>query len=83
MFLNLKWRKKLINWLAGKDICVIMNCHMYDQLLDVNEMMYDNHIIRDNKIFNFEERLKKEVDHRIDLDRQGISKQGKAFVLKN
>jgi hypothetical protein len=80
MFLEL--RKKLINWLAGEDICVIVNCHMYDQLLDVNEMVYDNHVIRGNKIFNLEERLKKEVAIRINLAKQGISKQGKAFVLK-
>lgn len=82
MILNLKWRKKLINWLIGNDICVITNCHAYDQLLEVNRMMYDNHIIRGNKVFNLERRLQKEVKQRLDLDRQGISKQGKAFVLK-
>jgi hypothetical protein len=80
MFLEL--RKKFIDWLIGDDICVIVNCHAYDQLLDVNEMVYDNHIIRSNKVFNLEERLQKEVKLRIDLDKQGISKQGKAFVLK-
>lgn len=78
----LKLRMRLINWLARKDICVIVNSKTYDQLLDVNKIVSDNCIIRDNKIFDLEARIQKEVAQRIDLDRQGIIKQGNAFVLK-
>lgn len=78
----LELRRKLINWLAKDDIIVIINTDMYDGVLRANSGLGKDHLFRRNKVFNLEKRIQTEVDSRVDLDRQGIRKQGDAFVLK-
>jgi len=78
----LKTRRKLINWLAGEDIVVIINTDIYDSVLRANSGLGKSHLHRRNKIFNLEKRIQTEVAQRIDLDKQGIIKQGDALALK-
>ena len=79
----LKWRRKLINWLAGHDIVVIINTKVYDYVLDANkELLPGSCLYRRNEIVSLEHSIQQEVKHRINLEKQGVSKQGNAFVLK-
>ena len=75
-------RRRLIDWLAGEDLCVVINSRMYDQLLSVNEMIKQDHcLFRRNKVFQLEGRIQAEVNQRLKLLEQGIHKQGRALVL--
>ena len=78
----LKQRRWLINKLAGEDIAVIINTKIYDIVLLANERTGKNCLYRRNKVVDHEKAIQDEVAQRINLDKQGVSKQGKAFVLK-
>ena len=78
----LKLRRKLINWLADDDIAVIINTDMYDSVLRANSGLGKSNLYKRNKIFSLEKCIQTEVVQRIDLDKQGIIKQGDALVLK-
>jgi hypothetical protein len=78
----LKQRRWLINKLAGEDIAVIINTKIYDIVLLANEETGKNCLYRRNRVISHEKAIQDEVAQRINLDKQGISKQGNAFVLK-
>ena len=78
----LRLRRWLINKLAGEDIAVIINTKIYDIVLLANERTGKNCLYRRNKVVDHEKAIQDEVAQRINLDKQGVSKQGKAFVLK-
>lgn len=80
MFLEL--RRKLINWLAKDDIIVIINTKVYDIVLEAN-MNVDgkSSLFRRNRVVEHDKAIQDEVAQRIALDKQGITKSGKAFVL--
>ena len=77
-----KLRCALIKWLAGIDIGVIINCKVYDYVLEANRELDDYVLYERNEVVELEKALQEEVANRINLHRQGISKQGNAFVLK-
>jgi hypothetical protein len=76
-------RKKLISWLAKDDIIVIINTATYDSVIEANNKLFPNNcLIRSNKVVKFDVIMETEVNQRLELRKQGISKQGNAFVLK-
>lgn len=77
----LKFRRKLINWLAGEDVIVIMNSRVYDYVLEANLTRGKSCLFRRNRVSNLEHQINKEVNHRVDLARQGVRKHGKGFAL--
>ena len=78
----LKQRRWLIDKLAGEGIAVIINTKVYDIVLLANEERGKNCLYRRNRVVEHEKAIQDEVAQRINLHRQGISKQGNAFVLK-
>jgi len=77
----LKLRTRLIDWLAGRDITVVVNAVVYDYVLDANELLSKDCLFRRNRVSNLDYQINKEVNRRVDLARQGIKKQGDSFIL--
>ena len=79
----LRFKRWLIDRLAGDDIIVIINAKVYDYVLLANNEEKDkNQLYKRNQVFDFDKSIQDEVALRIALDKQGISKQGNAFILK-
>ena len=80
MFLEL--RRRIINWMAGDDVIVIINTATYDAVLEANTKLFPaNCLFRRNKVVNFDAIMEAEVEQRLGLRKQGVRKSGKAFVL--
>jgi hypothetical protein len=80
MFLEL--RRRLINWMAGEDVIVIINTAMYDSALEANAKLFpSNCLFRRNKVVNFDAIMEAEVEQRVGLRKQGVRKSGRGFVL--
>jgi hypothetical protein len=78
----LKFRSWLIDKLAGEDIAVIINSKVYDYVIEANSKDGLYFIHNKNKVVSLESAIQAEVAQRINLDKQGVIKQGRAFVLK-
>jgi predicted nucleotidyltransferase len=74
-------RRKLINWLAGEGITVVINTTVYDYVLEANDMMKDCCLFRRNKVVSLDEYVDKETDKRMNLAKQGIRRRGNAYML--
>ena len=77
----LKLRAKLINWLAGEDIAVIINTVVYDYVLEANETLGKDCLFERNKIVSLDNYIDAETYHRMILAKQGVRKQGNSFIL--
>jgi len=77
----LKLRAKLINWLAGEDIAVIINTVVYDYVLEANETLGKNCLFRRNKVSSLDNYIDVETYHRMILAKQGVKKKGNSFIL--
>ena len=80
MFIEL--RRRLLNWLAGDDVIVIINTATYDAVLEANSKLFpSNCLFRRNKVVNFNHIMECEVEQRLGLRKQGVRKSGRGFVL--
>jgi len=77
----LKLRTRLIDWLAGRDITVVVNAVVYDYVLDANELLSKDCLFRRNDISSLDAYVDEETHRRVILSKQGIRKYGDSFVL--
>jgi len=77
-----KLKTKLILWLAGDDISVILNSKVYNIVLKANrEIKGSKCIFNNNNVVSFEDVIQFEVSQRVNLAKQGIRKYGNGFAL--
>ena len=77
----LELRRKIINWLAGEGIAVIINTTTYDYILHANNKLDKNCLFRRNKVYSLDKTINEELDLRLELAKQGVRKSGNGFVL--
>lgn len=77
----LKLRYKLIKWLAGGEMSVILNSKIYDVELIANYENSKYSLFDNNKLIRFDDVINKEVDTAFELAKQGVRRSGKGFVL--
>ena len=79
--LFLKIRVKIIILLAGRDMPVILNSKVYDDIISYNLRNYKDVLIHNCQVENFESHLIREVKLNESCGRKGVERTGNAFVL--
>jgi len=76
-----KLRKRLILWLAGNELPVILNCKVYDDVLKYNERERGDILKSNCRIESIEKHIQREAAiNKMNADK-GVSRHGNTFVL--
>jgi hypothetical protein len=77
----LELRYKIIKWLAGNEMSVILNSKVYDVELIANYENSKHCLFNNNKTIRFDEVVNREVDTALELARHGVRRSGRGFAL--